>query len=425
MGKVAFVFPGQGSQYVGMGKALCEEHDIAVKLFEEANSVLGFDLMKLVFEGSIDELTETEHAQAAILTHSVAAFQVFMKEHKVEPAYLLGHSLGEITALTCAGAIAFQDAVRLVYQRGRFMQEAAAKGVGAMASIQQVDRGLIEQECERASVGGKIAVVSNYNSPHQTVISGHRDIVANICKTLEEAGGIIVPLQVSAPFHSPLMDRAVSKFREVLSKQSFDDMKWPVLSNVTATPYTGRDAIAGNLAKQMVSAVRWQDSIEFIQKQRVTWAIEFGPGKVLRNLIQKCTPSIRAFSYDITADRKSLEQEIRKSHEEDVNLRQKNLAAAVERCMTVAVCTKNYNSNNEEYHEGVIVPYRTIKQVLHAYEQDGTPITIEKVNEALQMLKSVFSTKRTPTPEQAFRFDLIRKEMEDLEICLDWKESLI
>ncbi|ASS75395.1 [acyl-carrier-protein] S-malonyltransferase [Tumebacillus algifaecis] len=426
MSKIAFVFPGQGSQFVGMGQALCEEHAIAREVFEEANEVLGFDLMKLCFEGSIEELTKTENAQAAILTHSVAAFRVFTQEKGIEPDFLMGHSLGEISALTCAGAISFRNAVRLVHQRGKFMQEAVAAGIGAMASIQNIDRQIVLQECERASSDGQVAVISNYNTPNQVVISGHSEAVAAICERLAEYGGYIVPLKVSAPFHSPLMNGAVVKFKEELSKCEFADLKWPVLSNVTARPYTDCEAIIDNLGDQIVSAVQWQDSVVYVEAQGVTHAIEFGPKKVLRNLIKNCTPAIKGFAYDLKEDRELLEQELQDLQANAVARRQRNLLTMIERCLAIAVCTKNYNPSDEEYQKGVLEPYQKIKLMKMTHEQDkGENLTLGEVNDAVHMLQSVFSAKRTPVSEQHARFEQIHREAGTRGINLDLKERAV
>ncbi|GAE86716.1 ACP S-malonyltransferase [Acetivibrio straminisolvens] len=240
MKKIALLFPGQGSQYVGMGKKLYENYSAAREVFDEANEVLGFDLKELCFNGDINELTKTENTQPVILTASVAAFRVYMEKYGVKPAFLAGHSLGEFAALTCAGAISFKDAVRIVRNRGRYMQEAVPQGIGAMAAVSGVDKPVIEETCIKVSDENHLVVVSNHNSKDQIVISGHTSAVNTASEILKKHGARIVPLKVSAPFHSPLMQPAADRLREELKLYSYNEPKWQVISNTTHCRIKGR-----------------------------------------------------------------------------------------------------------------------------------------------------------------------------------------
>lgn len=196
----AFLFSGQGAQYVGMGKKLCDNFQIARELFEEASDILGFDIKKLCFSGSIELLTKTENAQPAILTTSVAGFKVYMQEIGYEPMLLIGHSLGEISALVCAEGIVFRDAIKIVRRRGEFMNVAVPAGVGAMAAVEGIDSEYIVEECQKWVDKEKLVVVSNYNAPSQTVISGHKEAVAELSEIFTRAGGRVISLKVSAPY---------------------------------------------------------------------------------------------------------------------------------------------------------------------------------------------------------------------------------
>lgn len=408
MSKVAFLFPGQGSQYAGMAKGLCEAFAEARETFEEANDALGFDLEKLCFEGSMEELTKTENTQPAILTASMAAFRVYMKEVGVEPLFTAGHSLGEFSALCCAGGIRFADAVKIVRQRGRFMQEAVAIGIGGMAAVGGIERNAVEEECRKASERGRTVVVSNYNSPDQIVISGYLDGVEEVSGKLGSMGARVVPLKVSAPFHSPLMQPAAERLKEELGKYNYGELNYPVISNVMALPYPGRESIPDYLARQLVQPVRWQASMEHMQVRGVELAVELGPQTVLRNLMKKNAPGIRAFSYDNASDVQALKKLVAASGQESQGI--EGGIAVITRCIAAAVCTKNSNWNEQEYQKGVVEPYRRIKSLKEELEKEGRLPTVEEVKEALEMVKSVFATKGTPMEEQAERFNEIFQE---------------
>ena len=419
MNKLALLFPGQGSQTVGMGKRLCEAFPVAQKTFEEANEVLGFDLMKLCFEGDIDELTRTENAQPAILTCSVAAFRVYMSEIGVEPVYSAGHSLGEFSALTCTGAIAFEDALRIVRQRGKFMQEAAAAGTGSMAAVVNIDKKIIEEECENFSTEDSIVTVSNYNAPDQTVISGHKAAVDKISSVLEERGAKIIPLKVSAPFHSSLMKPAAVKLNEEMKKYTYNKFKWPVISNVTGLPYSDPSQIIENMTQQMIAPVRWVETMKFLQSENVNIAIELGAGKVLKNLVKKNSSVIVPYSYDIEEDVKKAKELLKK---DKVDLG--NRITVVTKCLAAAVCTKNRNWDNEEYQKGVVEPYKAIRKMQNELEANNKLPTVEQMTEALNMLKSIFVTKKVPIEEQIERFNKILDETNTKDLFPDFIKNL-
>ena len=409
MKKVALLFPGQGSQYVGMGKTLHEKYSVVRETFDEANEVLGFDIRKLCFEGGMEELTRTENTQPAILTTSVAMFKVYMQEIGMEPSFLGGHSLGEITSLTCAGGIKFSDAVKIVHNRGKFMQEAASEGIGAMAAVSGLKQQVVEEECLSVNGDGKLVVVSNYNSPNQIVISGHKNAVEEVGKKLQEKGGRIVPLSVSAPFHSPLMKQAAVRLKEELNNYEYGKLKWPVLSNVTALPYEDSSMIIRNLERQITEPVQWQLIIQYLESQGVEFGIELGPKTVLKNLMKSNSHLIKGYAFDVEEDvlsLKNIEGGIENIKTEEKN----NRIKVIEKCIAIAVCTKNSNWDNEEYQNGVVIPYRRIQEMLLLLEKEGKEPSLEQMQEALEMLRSVFNTKRTPIDEQIERFNQVFSE---------------
>ncbi len=411
MNKVVLLFPGQGSQYVGMGKALCESFTEARETFEEANEALGFDLGKLCFEGDMEELTKTENTQPAILTASMAAFRVYMKEIGIEPAYTAGHSLGEFAALCCSGAVKFSDAVKIVRQRGKFMQQAVAVGVGGMAAVSGIGQSTIEDECGKASKGGKLVVVSNYNSPDQIVISGHLEAVEEAGAKLKALGARVIPLKVSAPFHSPLMQPAADLLNEELSKYTYYDLKYPVLSNYTALPYQGKESIIDNLTKQIVQPVRWQASMQYLKVEGVNLGVELGPQTVLRNLMKKNAPEIKTYSYDNDEDVKAVKRKLL-SGEQDIE----NGMEVITKCIAAAICTKNSNWDEQAYQKGVVEPYRKIKNLKEEIIKENRQPSIEEVGQALNMLKSVLLTKMLPTEEQKEYINKILEETKTKEL---------
>lgn len=399
MKKVAFLFPGQGSQYVGMAKSLCNSFKAAKDTFEEAGEAIGFDIAKLCFEGSIEELTKTENTQPAILTASVAAYRVYMSEIGVEPACAAGHSLGEISALCCAGGINFSDAVKIVRQRGKFMQEAVPAGIGGMAAIIGAGKDTIEAECKNATHNGKQVTVANFNSPEQIVISGNIEAVNEAGEKLSSAGAVVIPLKVSAPFHCSLMQQASDKLSEELKKYNFNELKFPVIANLTAQPYPNKDNIIEYLTKQIVSPVKWQSSMEYIQKSSSDLAVELGPKTVLRGLMKKNVPSLITYSYDDESDVQNLKKHI-SSNEKAVN----NGLEIITKCIAAAICSKNSNWDEQEYQKGVVEPYRNVKQMKDEMVKADRQPSNDEVIKALNMLKSVLVTKKIPDEEQSQDF---------------------
>ncbi|MDP4179620.1 MAG: ACP S-malonyltransferase [Bacillota bacterium] len=409
MDKIAFLFPGQGSQYIGMGKFVYGEYPVARQTFEEANEALNFDLKGLCFEGDITELTKTENTQPAILTASVAAFRVYMQEIGILPEYMAGHSLGEISALCCAGAIEFKDAVKIVRQRGRFMQEAVPYGYGSMAAVSGIGKDVIEDECERSSKDGYMVCVSNYNSTEQIVISGHTKAVADAGEMLKVKGARVIPLKVSAPFHSPLMKVAADRFKEELMKYTLRDMKWPVISNVTSEPYPGNSKIAEYLSLQITSPVKWQSSIERLQRMGVNIAVEMGPQTVLKNLMKKNSSLINAYSFENGDDVEDLKMALSGKRENNAYSDNSGLKFLT-KCIAISVCTKNRNWNNDEYQKGVVIPYKKLVGIKEELANKGSQPTKKHLKEAADYLKRILDTKLVPVDEQKNRFDQLFEE---------------
>lgn len=290
--KTAFLFPGQGSQKVGMVQDLFENYDSVKALIKEADETLGFPISKMMFEGPDTELMKTEFTQPAILTASVAVWQV-LKEHGLTPDIAAGHSLGEYSALVAAGAISFADAVHTVHLRGRFMQEAVPLGEGGMAAVIGSNPETIVKVCGEVSTEDLPVQAVNFNCPGQVVIAGATAAVEKACEALKEAGARrAIMLKVSAPFHSTLMEPAALRLKEVLDKIDIHDTAISVVANVNAKEETKADEIRKNLVDQAAHPVHWEESIRNMVAGGVDMTVEAGPGTVLTGFMKKIARSV-------------------------------------------------------------------------------------------------------------------------------------
>jgi [acyl-carrier-protein] S-malonyltransferase len=308
MGKVAFVFPGQASQYSGMGKELAEKYPVARAVFDEADKALGFSLSKLCFEGTEDDLKLTANTQPAILTVSVAAGRV-LAEKGIAPDFVAGHSLGEYSALVAAGSVKFADAVKLVHKRGMYMQEAVPAGQGAMAAIMGLSPAVVQDACKRAAEG-EICSPANLNSPEQTVISGHAGAVKRAVEIASQLGAkrsMVLP--VSAPFHSALMMPAQEKLEEDLNAAAFEDLQVPLVTNVDADSIRQGEEARSALIRQVTMPVRWEESMRMLLDEGVNTFVEVGPGRVLTGLMRQIERSVATLNVE---DEKSLQATVEK-----------------------------------------------------------------------------------------------------------------
>lgn len=301
MSKVVWLFPGQGSQAVGMGVALAQAEGGAKAVLAEADQALGFELSKLMAEGPEENLKLTENTQPAILTHSTMVVRAF-GEKLPKPDFVAGHSLGEYSALVAVGAISFADAVRTVKERGRSMQVAVPVGVGAMTAVIGMNVADVEAGCEEASAKtGKIVVPANYNGAGQIVIAGHAEAVEAAMEILKAKGGRkMMKLPVSAPFHSPLMEPAQAHMRGVLDVLEFKAPTCPLVNNVDAKVVTDPAQLRDGLVRQIPGAVRWEATVQLLIQEGVTTFIELGPGKVLSGIASRMAKEagveVKAFS---------------------------------------------------------------------------------------------------------------------------------
>jgi len=301
MTKIAVVFPGQGSQALGMLSDLAAAHPVVEATFAEASSALGYDLWQLVQQGPVEELNKTWQTQPALLAASVAIWRVWQQEKGAEPALMAGHSLGEYSALVCAGVLDFKQAISLVELRGKLMQEAVPEGTGAMYAIIGLDNEAIAKACEESAQGQVVSPV-NFNSPGQVVIAGNKEAVERAGVACKAAGAKrALPLPVSVPSHCALMKPAADKMAVALDQVTFSQPQYPVVNNVDVKVETQAEAIRSALIRQLYNPVRWTESVEYIAQQGVEQLIEVGPGKVLTGLTKRIVDTLTAAAVNDTA----------------------------------------------------------------------------------------------------------------------------
>ena len=289
----AYVFPGQGAQFAGMGKDLYDSKPLAKELFDKANDILGYSITDIMFNGTDEQLKETKITQPAVFLHSVISALCLGDEFT--PAMVAGHSLGEFSALVAAGALSFEDGLRLVYARAMAMQKACEVAPGTMAAIVGLDDETVEKICQQVSTVGNVVVAANYNCPGQLVISGNIDAVTQACELLKEAGAKRAPpLKVGGAFHSPLMQPAKDELQTAIENTTFAEPKCPVYQNVDGQPHTAPEEIKKNLIAQLTSSVRWTSSVQNMIKDGANDFTECGPGKALQGMIGRIDKDVTA-----------------------------------------------------------------------------------------------------------------------------------
>ncbi len=311
MSETAFIFPGQGAQYIGMGKELADNFKVARETFQEADEALKFSISSLCFNGPEEELKLTPNTQPAILTASIAALRVLSSETGINPVLLAGHSLGEYSSLITAQALNFSDAVQIVRLRGKFMQEAVPAGEGTMAAILGLEADEVQDIC-RQSAQEEVVSPANFNSSWQIVISGHTEAVSRAVENaLERGAKKAVMLAVSAPFHCSLMKPAAEKLKEALQNVPVCDIHIPVISNADARPYPSKEEIKNLLVKQVNHPVRWEESMREMVAKGVKTVIEIGPGKVLTGLMRRITKEVKTLNLEDLKGLKEISQQNR------------------------------------------------------------------------------------------------------------------
>jgi len=398
MDKIAIMFPGQASQYAGMGKKWYERYSEVKECFDQASEIMKTDMGKLCFQGPSKQLQATENAQAAIFTVSMGMYRAFLTEEEIEPTYLAGHSLGEISALTAAGVFKFEDALKIVKARGHGMARCSHDVKMGMYAVQnissrQVEKAMLQFEFDQYGVQ-----IANYNTPYQTVLSGKLDGLKTIEKQLKESGARVIPLNVSGPFHSTFMQPAAGALKEALQSVKADHMKIPVISGKTGTFYASEQDFGEALMEQLVNPVRWDKVVNLLKEQGTAVWIEMGPKDVLKKFIQNSINHPCTYAYDKEPDLEPCRLQL-----DRVKQMKKQMPGFIGLCMGAAVCVRNTNWDNDSYQEGVVKPYKELQVLLETVEkEERTPIESE-MRTALQFLKKIFAVKGVSLEEQKER----------------------
>ncbi len=397
MQKIAYIFPGQGSQYVGMGKELCSKSQIANKIFDEANQILNYDLKTLCFYGPENKLRLTEFAQPAILTLSVAVYYTLKNLYSETPEFMSGHSLGEITALVCSESISFSEGLKLVQKRGQIMGRVTKNIDFAMYAVNNLDSNIIEKEVKSSPN----VSISNFNSPKQTVLCGGKKEVLELVTLFENNGGTCISLNVSAPFHSKYMKPAADQLLTHLRNITFNKPSSMILSNYTGKLYS--ENIVNLLYNQIFMPVQWNNCIDYLINAGVSLIIELGPKQILTNLINVSHQMVKAMAcenYDDIINVSNILHEHEKETQTDIKEKELSILA---KCLSISVCTPNRNFNNYEYEKGVIEPYSKLNKMYDNHEVENRILVKFDYIEALKLLKCILNTKKVTNDELLFR----------------------
>jgi [acyl-carrier-protein] S-malonyltransferase len=402
----ALLFPGQGSQFTGMGRRWFESESSVRGRFEQASEIVGYSLADLCFTGPPAELTRTRHAQVALLVLSFGMYEVLGRDRKPAVSCLAGHSLGEITALLAAGALRYEDAVRLVQVRGEAMEACTADGGTGMIAALRLPVADVEKCVEEFNSDGAAVQVSNYNSEQQAVLSGTLEDLRGMTTLLEDRGAKVAKLNVAGAFHSTFMADAVPAYVAELAKIEFTKPAIPVCSTVTGRVYESAQEIRDALSVQLTSPVRWDAVMSTLTARGVTLWIEVGPKNVLTRIVADAVDGAVAHSLD--EDTAGAYAAIDRAIEE-----RRSRPGFVGLCLGAAAATRNRNFDEHEYAAGVIAPYRRLQQ-LAAIDEDE--LTGEQKREALGLLRTIARTKRVPDAEQRERIASILRRTGDTEL---------
>jgi [acyl-carrier-protein] S-malonyltransferase len=372
-----------------MGLGLLRSFDCARRCFDEASDVLGVDVGKLCFGGGAADLSKTAAAQPAIFTLSYAMNRVCETEFSLKPSYGIGHSLGEYTALACAGALGFADALRLVQKRGEAMQQEADARAGGMLALSGCGAEEIEAICRELSKGGRVAQIACYNSRRQTVVSGSADALDELKGAMAGRHSVkAAPLAVSGAFHSSLMSPAAAKLNETLAETTFAPLSYPVISNVTALPHTAAEA-KRRLAEQMTAPVLWAQGMEYLKGQGVKIFVEIGPGHALRDLARGLSPDSQAYAFDDAGDMDELSCLMEK-------IKRRHALSLINRCLFFVSCTPNANLDKERHETGVL---RNHSRLLDLKKKVAEGALEFHENMATDPLREILATKKV-APER-------------------------
>ena len=360
---ISFLFSGQGSQYKGMGKNLITNYQSSRNVFEEASDVLHINVLEQCMNGSNEWLTDTENTQTILLTYEVAAFQAVMEYYDLEPRFLAGHSIGEISAITCAGGMEFPKALELVRERGRLMKKYGSQK-GEMVALLGVSTEYLDFVCKKvSSKENEIVSISNYNSSKQTVIAGSTNGIQRVCEEVKKMHIPAIKLKVNTPFHCGLMKEAAEDFEAFIGDTQMEELRYPVVSNITGLPYTNQTNLAKYLADHIMNPVQWRKSVSYMYDHGAELFLQLGPKDSLQKMAREDFPNVQAFTIDKEDGLKGFEMLLKKERYD-----------AMKSCLGFVVSEKNEVYQKEDYETKVIKPYASLKTTINDFiEQDKLP----------------------------------------------------
>ncbi|MBL6449313.1 ACP S-malonyltransferase [Fulvivirga sp. 29W222] len=391
MNKISFVFPGVGSQFTGMGKELYNEFPVFKETIEEASDLAGTDIFKVWQDADQKQrLNELNFAQISLLIISYASYKVLQAELGIEPDMMIGHSLGEYSALCCDGIMSFSEAIPLVQKRGECIISAAEQLKGTMLWVINVDTQIVEQVCDQLRQGGIKVYPSAYDTSTQCSISCFKDDIFTIAKALEDKGALVYPLNLSGPFHSPLMQQAAVDFEKVLDGCTFRPQTSRVIANETAKLYSSD--VKGHLTRQLVSPVKWFQSLDLLEASGVSTIVEVGPKEVLTYLTQKSEKPFKAYTFNTIQHLNTLKNDLLVAEDEYL--------MKISACKGVAVATRNYYTQNSNYQRDVVAPYREIAKIEESIREGREVASEQHLKQALVHLNTILNNKRVPADIQ-------------------------
>lgn len=399
MNNIIVMFPGQGSQYVGMGKSWFEKYTVVKEYFKKASDILGYSLEEKCFKGPLSDLTQTDVAQVAVFTTSIAMYTVLQNEKSLPVDYMTGHSLGEITALTAAGAMSFEDAVKLVKVRGEAMASCSKEKKTGMIAVLEVTSDKADELVADFNTQGYQVQVANYNSERQTVVAGETSELKAATKFMEAHGAKVVQMNVSGAFHSSYMQSAVEPYTKTLNEIAITLPKIPVISSVTGQVYKSVEEIREVLSRQLTRPVVWNKVVSGCARKEVALWLEVGPKDVLKKLVQRMIDNGESITF---------EEDYEKAYQTIdfiMNLKKKD-PNVVDLCMGQAVATRNRNFNEEEYETGVVKNYKKLVELKGKIENSQMRAE-EAAQDAIDLLKEIFRCKMVPEEEQKVRIQNI------------------
>ena len=364
MERIVLLFPGQGMQYVGMGKGPYERFSIVRDTYDLADEILGYRLSELCFSGPWHKLNQLDICFSAIVTTCVALYRMYAEQSKILPILAAGHSLGEYTALICSGAISFENGLRLVRQRAELVLEEKSLTETGMAIVDNVYYKVVVEECRKLRENGARVEVSCLNSNTQIVLSGTTDAISTVCKVFEPIG-VVTPFLTNPPFHSSFMDCLCKPFAEILNKYHFSELDFPVLSNAISRPYSSPDSIAENLVKQLNSTVDWKSCMQWVEGIKPDAIIEISPKKVLNIKVSDGEKEIPKYCLGVTEDFDTIREAaaFQIGSPTTAQTTKTNDEEWVSLCLKTAVCTQNRNFKHQEYEASVVKPYENLLQI--------------------------------------------------------------